>query len=71
MVLTFGMHEYDNFTVFLLNILCSLWLAGKDFCSMSLNCLPMLVLTPASKGGLNHVMFLVLFLFGWFSFAGA
>ena len=71
MVLRLGMHEYDSFTEFLLKILFSLWLAGKEVQRILWNSFPMLVFTPASKGGLNQVIFLVLFLFFWlFLFVG-
>lgn len=50
-----------KFTLFLLNILHNLVFLGK-FCSNRLkNILPILVLTDRLNGGLNHIIFLCLF----------
>ena len=43
-------------TVFLLNILCMIWLHGKCFEIRRKNILLMLLLTLLEKGGLNHII---------------
>ena len=52
--------------VFLLNIFDCDFAVGKCFFSISKNHFPMLVFTLKEKGGLNHMIFLLLFLFSLF-----
>ena len=47
----------------LLKRFLNLWLGGKHFSIRFRNSLPMLVCTFLLNGGLNHIMFLCLFLF--------
>ena len=52
--------------VFLLNIFENGFDLGKFFFSILKNNFPMLVFTLKEKGGLNHIIFLLLFLFSLF-----
>ena len=52
--------------VFLLNIFDNGFALGKCFFSILKNNFPMLVFTLKEKGGLNHMIFLLLFLFSSF-----
>ena len=51
------------FSVFLLSIVCTLFVGGKHVSNKLRNCLPMLNATCLLYGGLNHVMFLFLLFF--------
>ena len=52
--------------VFLLNIFENGFDLGKFFFRISKNIFPMLIFTLKEKGGLNHIIFLLLFLFSLF-----
>ena len=58
-----GVHEYPTLTVFLLKIFLSGCPGGKHFVTRLKKSLPMLLLTAALYGGLNHTLFLVLLRF--------
>ena len=65
--LIFFMQLQLIFTVFLLKILCRIWLAGKCFFSNFRNTLPTLIFTIFELSGLNQMIFLLCFLPSLFS----
>ena len=59
---TFGRQLYDSLRMLWLNIVLNTWSPGKLLSIMLRNARPTLVFTLKSNDGLNHVMFLDLFL---------
>ena len=57
-----GEQLYFSLRLFLLKSFLNLWFSEKQFSIKFRNSLPMLVCTFLLTGGLNHIMFLCLFL---------